>query len=60
MIVFTVILLEWEVKVRQTGSLCLYNTLTDEMCRDKFIFRLKSPITAELPKTDGVPNTYKT
>ena len=26
---------EWEVKVRQAGSLCSYNALTDEMCRDK-------------------------
>ena len=25
---------EWEVKVRQAGSLCLYNALTDEMYRN--------------------------
>ena len=31
---------EWEVKVRQAGSLCSYNALTDEMCRDKFVFGL--------------------
>ena len=26
---------EWEVKVRQAGSLCSYDALTDVMCRDK-------------------------
>ena len=40
MIVFIVLLLEWEVKVREAGSLCSYNTLTDEICHDKFIFGL--------------------
>jgi len=26
---------EWEVKVRQAGSLCSFNALTDEMCRGR-------------------------
>ena len=43
---------EWEVKVRQAGSLCLYNALTDEMCCDRFVFGLHDgTITAELLKT---------
>ena len=43
---------EWEVKVRQAGSLCSYNTSTDEMCRDKFVFGLHDDtMRAELLKT---------
>ena len=29
---------DWEVKVRQAGSLCEYAANSDEMCRDKFVF----------------------
>ena len=32
---------EWEVKVRQFGSLCEYTNQSDMMCRDKFVFGLK-------------------
>jgi hypothetical protein len=32
---------DWEVKVRQYGSLCDYTNHRDEMCRDKFIFGLR-------------------
>ena len=43
---------EWEVKVRQAGSLCSYNALTDEMCRDKLVFGLHDgTMRAELLKT---------
>ena len=31
---------DWEVKVRQAGSLCEYAALMDEMCKDKFVFGL--------------------
>ena len=55
---------EWEVKVRQTGSLCSYNALTDEMCRDKFVFGLHDgTMRAELLKThlksDGMPKNMQ-
>lgn len=55
---------EWEVKVRQAGSLCSYNTLTDEMCRDKFVFGLHDgTMRAELLKThlksDGMPKNMQ-
>ena len=33
---------DWEVKVRQTGNLCGYGDMTDEMCGDKFVFGLQS------------------
>ena len=43
---------DWEVKVRQQGSLCEYAALHDEMCRDKFVFGLHSEsIRTELLKT---------
>ena len=55
---------EWEVKVRQASSLCLYNALTDEMCRDKFVFGLHDgTMRAELLKThlksDGMPKNMQ-
>lgn len=55
---------EWEVKVRQAGSLCSYNALTDEMCRDKFVFGLHDgTMRAELLKThlksDGMPKNMQ-
>lgn len=55
---------EWEVKVRQAGSLCSYNALTDEMCRDKFVFGLHDgTMRAELLKThlksDGAPKNMQ-
>ena len=55
---------EWEVKVRQAGSLCSYNTSTDEMCRDKFVFGLHDDtMRAELLKThlksDGTPKSMQ-
>lgn len=31
---------EWEVRIRQAGSLCSYGESTDIMCRDKFVFGL--------------------
>lgn len=31
---------EWDVKVRQAGSLCLCNALTDEGCCEKFVINL--------------------
>ena len=43
---------DWEVKVRQAGSLCQYEAITDEMNRDKFVFGLQdSTIRTELLKT---------
>ena len=43
---------DWEVKVRQSGSLCEYEALTDEMNRDKFVFGLHdTAIRTELLKT---------
>ena len=33
---------DWEVKVRQYGSLCQYTNMQDEMYWDKFVFRLHS------------------
>ena len=53
---------EWEVKVRQTSSLCAYGELTDELTGDKFIFGLnEDPTRTELLKTHVKPdNTKKT
>ena len=31
---------DWEVRIRQYGSLCEYSAYYDEMCRDKFVFGL--------------------
>ncbi len=43
---------DWEVKVRQCGSLCDYTAYRDEMCRDKFIFGLRDErIRTDLLKT---------
>jgi hypothetical protein len=43
---------DWEVKVRQAGNLCEYGAITDQMCRDKFVFGLcDSIIRTELLKT---------
>ena len=43
---------DWEVKVRQGGSLCEYGNKADEMCRDKFIFGLhQENMQTELLKT---------
>ena len=43
---------DWEVKVRQSGSLCEYEAVTDEMNRDKFVFGLHdTSIRTELLKT---------
>ena len=43
---------DWEVKVRQAGSLCQYAAMSDEMNRDKFVFGLQDPtIRTELLKT---------
>ena len=45
----------WEIKVRQAGSLCEYEKMTDELCRDKFIFGLHDKFTdirTELLKSD--------
>lgn len=53
---------EWEVKVRQASSLFPY-ALTDEMCRNKFVFGLHNgTIRAELlktPKSDGAPKSMQ-
>jgi hypothetical protein len=53
---------DWEVKMRQTGNLCGYGDMTDEMCRDKFVFGLHGgSIRTELLKTHLKPNnTLKT
>jgi hypothetical protein len=53
---------EWEDKIRQSGSLCAYGGISDELCRDKFVFGLDdSSIRAELLKTHMKPdNTPKT
>ena len=55
---------DWEVKVRQAGSLCSYNSLTNEMCRDKFVFGLHDgTMRAELLKAhlkpDGAPKNMQ-
>ena len=48
---------DWETRVRQTGSLCNYGALTDQMCRDKFIFGLHdSDIRTELLKCHLKPD----
>ena len=36
---------DWEVEVRQAGSLCEYDTMADELFRDKFILGLLSQAT---------------
>ena len=53
---------DWELKVRQTGKLCGYGAMTDEMCRVKFVFGLHSGvIRTELLKTHlTAKNTPKT
>ena len=53
---------EWEVKVRQAGSLCAYGEPTDELTRDKFIFGLSEDrMRTELLKTHIKPdNSEKT
>ena len=55
---------EWEVRIRQAGSLCAYDALNDEMCRDKFVFGLHhGTMRTELLKThlntDGTPKTMQ-
>ena len=48
---------EWEVKVKQADSLCGYGQLSDELCRDKFIFGLNSEhMRTELLKTHVKPD----
>ena len=48
---------DWETRVRQTCSLCNYAALTDEMCRDKFVFGLHdSDIRTEPPKCHLKPD----
>ena len=48
---------EWEVKVRQAGSLCGYGQLSKELCRDKFIFGLNGKhMRTELLKTHVKPD----
>ena len=48
---------EWEVKVRHAGSLCGYGDLSDELCRDKFIFGLNEDnIRTESLKTHIKPD----
>ena len=48
---------EWEVKVRQAGSLCGYGQLSDKLCRDKFIFGLNGEhMRTELLKTHVKPD----
>ncbi|XP_068702031.1 uncharacterized protein [Montipora foliosa] len=48
---------EWEVKVRHAGSLCGYGDLSDELCRDKFIFGLSEDnIRTELLKIHIKPD----
>ena len=43
---------DWEVRVRQAGNLCEYAALSDEMCRDKFVFGLhEETIRTELLRT---------
>ena len=43
---------DWEVKMRQAGNLCEYGAITDQMCRNKFVFGLcDSIIRTELLKT---------
>ena len=51
----------WEVRIRQAGSLCSYETLSEEMYRDKIIFGLNNDaMRAELLKTHLKPdNTPK-
>ena len=43
---------DWEVKIRQAGSLCEYERMADEINRDKFIFGLLDQTTrTDLLKT---------
>ena len=55
---------EWEVKIRQAGSMCAYDALNDEMCRDKFVFGLhdgtmRTELLKTHLKTDGTPKTMQ-
>lgn len=51
---------EWEVKVRQAGSLCGYGALNDELSRDKFIFGLSGEqMRTDLLKTHIKPDNSK-
>ena len=51
---------EWKVKVRHAGSLCGYGDLSDERCREKFIFGLNDDnIRTELLKTHIKPDNFK-
>ena len=52
---------DWEVQIRQAGSLCEYGDITDIMYRDKFVFGLcNNTIRTELLKTHLRPdNTPK-
>ena len=51
----------WEVKIRNAGSLCSYDALSNEMYRDKFVFGLHNDtMQAQLLKTHLKPdNTAK-
>lgn len=42
---------QWEMRVRHSGNLCQYSNLTDEMCRDKFVFGIDPTICTELLKS---------
>ena len=43
---------DWEVRIRQYGSLCEYSAYSNEMCRDKFVFGLyDETIRTELLKS---------
>ena len=55
---------EWEVGIKQAGSLCAYDALNDEMCRDKFVFGLhdgtmRTELLKTHLKTDGTPKTMQ-
>ena len=48
---------DWETRVRQSGSLCNYGALTDQMYQDKFIFGIQdSDIRTELLKCHLKPD----
>ncbi len=49
---------DWEVKVRQTGNLCGYGDMTDEMCRDKFVFGLQD-VVVEAKAIESAQKTNK-
>lgn len=47
----------WELRVRQTGNLCRYGNIADELFRDKFVFGLyDNIIRIELLRTHQKPN----